>query len=72
MIRYEVRNLNRNLASAIAASMAISDEAATETSVTNRLFFRKFQYGMPMTLPSMTVRKFARVGWAGSGCGVSE
>jgi len=44
--------------------MAISVEAATETAVTNRLFLRKFQYGMPMTLPSMTVRKFASVGWA--------
>ena len=72
MTRYEVRSLNRNLASAIAASMAISVEAATETSVTNRLFFRKFQYGMPITLPSITVRKFASVGCAGSGCGVSE
>ncbi len=72
MIRYEVRNVNLNLATAIAASSAISVDASTEASVTNRLFFRKFQYGRPITLPSMTERKLPSVGWAGNGCGVSE
>src|SRR5580704_12811018 len=72
MIRYVVRNLNRNLASAIAASSAIKDDATTDTTVTNRLFFRKFQYGSPMTLPSITARKFPNVGCEGNGCGVSE
>src|SRR5579864_8952246 len=69
MIRYVVRNRNLNLATAMAASSAISEDATTATSVTNRLFFRKFQYGSPMTLPSSTVLKLARVGWLGSGCG---
>src|SRR5580700_6439763 len=72
MIRYVVRNLNRNLASATAARSAMKDDATTDTTVTNRLFFRKFQYGSPMTLPSITARKLPSVGWAGSGCGVSE
>src|SRR6516164_9745917 len=72
MIKYVVRNRNRNLASAMAASSAINEDATTATTVTNRLFFRKFQYGSPMTLPSITARKFPRVGCLGSGCGVSE
>src|SRR5581483_12051805 len=72
MIRYEVRNRNLNLATAIAASIAISVDAITEASVTNRLFFRKFQYGCPMTLPSRTERKFPSVGCSGTGCGVRE
>ena len=64
-----MRNLNLNLASAIAASSAIREDAATATSVTNRLFFRKFQYGIPITLPLRTVRKLASVGCAGAGAG---
>src|SRR5580704_754351 len=72
MIRYVVRNLNRNLASATAASSAINDDATTDTTVTNRLFFKKFQYGSPTTLPSITARKLPSVGCEGSGCGVSE
>src|SRR5579863_7701332 len=72
MIRYVLRNLNRNLASATAASSAIKEDATTDTRVTNRLFFRKFQYGSPTTLPSITARKLPRVGCLGSGCGVSE
>ena len=67
-----MRSLNLNLATAIAASSDISIDAITEERVTNRLFFRKFQYGSPITLPSMTERKFPSVGWAGSRCGVSE
>ena len=64
-----MRNRNLNLATAMAASSAISEDATTTTSVTNRLFFRKFQYGSPMTLPSSTVRKLDRVGWPGTGAG---
>src|SRR6516225_10462860 len=56
----------------MAASSATKEDAATDITVTNRLFFRKFQYGSPMTLPLSTARKFPRVGCAGSGCGVSE
>ena len=51
----------------MAASSAISEDAATATRVTNRLFFRKFQYGSPTTLPSITARKFPNVGCEGSG-----
>src|SRR5579862_4934701 len=54
----------------MAASSAISADATTATTVTNRLFLRKFQYGSPMTLPSITVLKLDRVGWLGNGCGV--
>src|ERR1700733_2197926 len=71
MTRYVVRNRNRNRATPTAASSAITEDATTATTVTNRLFFRKFQYGMPITLPSITARKFPSVGWDGNGCGVS-
>src|SRR5690242_1324762 len=37
-----------------------------------RLFLRKFQYEIPITEPLKTLRKFARVGCSGTGCGVSE
>jgi len=30
---------------------AVGVDATTEVSVTNRLFFRKFQYGRPITVP---------------------
>ena len=50
---------------------AISEDAATEPSVTTRLLRRNVQYGMPITLPLSTFWKFTQVGWDGSGCGVS-
>src|SRR5580692_12866039 len=38
----------------------------------NRLFLRKFQYGIPITDPLKTAWKLASVGCSGIGCGVSE
>src|SRR5207245_7294639 len=72
MIRNEVRNRNRNLATATAASRAASEEKTTAVSVTSRLLAKNVQNEMPTVLPLNTLWKLARVGWAGSGCGVSE
>src|SRR6266702_2823468 len=72
MIRNEVRNRNRNRATATAASSETSEEAATAVSVTSRLLTKNVQNEMPMALPLSTLWKLAMVGWAGSGCGVSE
>src|SRR6185437_554591 len=68
----EVRNRNRNLATATAASRAAREERTTAVSVTRRLLAKNVQNEMPTVLPLNTLWKLARVGWAGSGCGVSE
>src|SRR5215813_4888556 len=72
MIRNEVRNRNRNRATATADSRATSEEASTAVTVTSMLLVRNLQNEMPTALPLNTVPKLARVGCAGSGCGVSE
>src|SRR5215468_11095766 len=72
MISSEVRNRNRNLATATAASRAASEDKITAVSVTSMLLVKNVQNEMPTVLPLNTLWKLARVGWAGSGCGVSE
>src|SRR6185312_7381283 len=72
MINSEVRNRNRNLATATAASRAAREERTTAVSVTRRLLAKNVQNEMPTVLPLITLWKLARVGWAGSGCGVNE